>query len=161
MENVDTCAEEVLLLKRLRSKRWGPEESVKEIVKEFPPLTPLHTFAAEGNVNACAELLESDSDACAELMNHGAGQDYMTPLHYAADSTSNADVDPATAASVVLLLLVRGRANPCTVDARNRVPYFLASHDKVREAFRRARAELGEDCWPWDAAKVGPALDRG
>jgi type IV secretory pathway VirB10-like protein len=158
VENVDTCAERGGAIETLTIKDDGDQKEVKEIVKEFPPLTPLHTFAAEGNVDACAELFESDSDACAELINHGAGQDYMTPLHYAAESTSNDGVDPTIAASVVLLLLVRGGANPCSVDARNRVPYFLASHDKVREAFRRARAELGEDCWPWDTAKVGPAL---
>ena len=156
-EREEKCAERDVAIDTLAIKDDGDQKEVKEIVKDFPPLTPLHAFAEEGNADACDDLFESDADACAELINHGAGQDYMTPLHYAAESTSNG-VDPATAASVVSLLLVKGGADPCSVDARNRVPYFLASHDKIREAFRRARAELGEECWPWDAAKVGPAL---
>jgi len=158
----EECKEEVVdesTMKNVISDKVKKEDIHKKevVVKEFPRMTPLHTFAAEGNVEGLEELLESDPDACAELMEHGAGPDFMAPLHYAADSTSQ-DVDPGTAAAIVSLLLVRGKANPCSVDARNRVPYFLASHDKVREAFRRARAELGEDVWPWDAAKVGPAL---
>lgn len=127
------------------------------VVKTFFPLTPLHIFASEGNLEALKELLESDAEACEVLMDHGVGPDYMTPLHYASESSSN-DVDPATAAAVVSFLLMEGNANPCTVDKRLRVPYFLASHDKVREAFRRARAGLGEERWNWDDAKVGAAL---
>lgn len=56
-------------------------------------------------------------------------------------------------------LLVQGHANPCAIDARGRPPYFLASSDKNREAFRLARGTLGEDYCLWDdEAKVGPAL---
>jgi hypothetical protein len=125
-------------------------------IKDVPPLTPLHEFAAEGNVQAIEELLETDASSCAELMDLAAGQDLMTPLHYAAEYSKE---DANASASVVSLLLLQGKANPCCVDGRNRVAYFLASHEKAREAFRRARAELGEECWAWDAeAKVGPAL---
>lgn len=85
-----------------------------------------------------------------------AGPDFMTPLHYAAESSQR--VDPATAAACVSALLIQGRANPGIIDARTRASYFLASHDKVREAFRRARAILGEDHCDWDEAKVGPPL---
>jgi hypothetical protein len=125
-------------------------------IKEFLPLTPLHEFAAEGNVQAIEELLETDANSCAELMDLAAGQDLMTPLHYAAEYSKE---DANASAAMVSLLLLQGKANPCCVDGRNRIAYFLASHDKTREAFRRARAELGEECWAWDAeAKVGPAL---
>jgi flagellar biosynthesis GTPase FlhF len=56
-------------------------------------------------------------------------------------------------------LLIRGKANPAKLDARGRPPFFLASHEKVREAFRVARAQLGEDYCKWDEqAKVGPPL---
>jgi hypothetical protein len=34
----------------------------------------------------------------------------------------------------------------------------LASHDKIRAAFRKARAVLGEDYCDWESAKVGPPL---
>ncbi len=58
----------------------------------------------------------------------------------------------------VTALLVQGHANPTVLDARRRTPYFLASHEKAREAFRMARATLGEDYCSWDNAKVGPPL---
>jgi uncharacterized protein YhaN len=137
----------------------APQEMDKEKeeplrIKEFPPLTLLHEFAAEGNVKAIEEFLETDGTTCAELMDLCAGQDLMTALHYAASAQ-----DPNASAAIVSLLLIQGKANPCLVDGRNRVPYFLASHEKTREAFRRARADLGEECWSWDEeAKVGPAL---
>ena len=35
-----------------------------------------------------------------------------------------------------------------------------AGHDKVREAFRKARASLGEDVWDWKASQVGPPLSE-
>jgi len=45
------------------------------------------------------------------------------------------------------------------VDIRGRPPYFLATHDKVRDAFRMARGILGENYCSWDeGAKVGPPL---
>ena len=82
----------------------------------------------------------------------------MTPLHYAAESLSDG-VDPESAADCVAWLLLQGHADPCQVDARGRVPYFLASHDTVRNAFRRARASLGEEYCDWDTgAKVGAPL---
>lgn len=145
----------------LKSKEQADNIEKEVAVKEFPSLTPLHVFAAEGNVESLQQLqqlLVDDAEACAELMDHGAGPDCMTALHYAAESASNDSVDPESAAAIVKLLLIQGKANPTVVDARNRVPYFLAQHEKVREAFRRARAELGEECWDWDASKVGPAL---
>jgi Bacteroidetes VLRF1 release factor/Ankyrin repeat len=139
-----------------------PNETIKEKevpvrIKEFPPLTLLHELAAEGNVEAIEKLLETDSTACAELMDLHAGHDLMTALHYAAAFSVQ---DPNASAAIVSLLLIQGKANPCLVDGWNRVPYFLASHKKTREAFRWARADLGEECgWSWDEeAKVGQAL---
>ena len=76
----------------------------------------------------------------------------MTPLHYASQA------DDATAADCVFELLVTGQADPCIVDIRHRVPYFLAAGDKVREAFRRARAVGGEESCNWDDAKIPAAL---
>ncbi|KAL3937553.1 MAG: hypothetical protein SGBAC_007360 [Bacillariaceae sp.] len=65
---------------------------------------------------------------------------------------------PQDAAACVYDLLTRGKADPTMLDARLRPPYFCAGHDKVREAFRKARAVLGEDHCNWKAAQVGPPL---
>lgn len=129
------------------------------------PLSALHIAAQKGDVDEIQALLANvtiDSDE----IHHCAGPFGMTPLHYAADSataTSSSSsctaVDPGVAADCVLALLECGRADPCQTDSRLRVPYYLASHDVVRDAFRRARANLGEDYCLWDEnAKVGPAL---
>ena len=115
------------------------------------PLTMIHEFARDGNI---VELLTVLQDV--PNVNTPAGNDFMTPLHYAA---VNQHDDSTLAASCVTALLQVGGADPCIVDARHRVPYFLATHDKVREAFRMARATLGEDYCAWDElAKVGPPL---
>ncbi|GAX11361.1 hypothetical protein FisN_22Lh031 [Fistulifera solaris] len=116
---------------------------------EIITLTRLHEAARDGNVELLEELLEAESSD----VNSVAGEDLMTPLHYAAQS------DALTASACVALLLEKGRANPCQLDRRNRVPYYLSSHDKVRDAFRMCRAALGEEYCSWDAgAKVGPPL---
>ena len=170
------------------------EEEEEESV--LLPLTALHTAAKNGDLELIRELLktmnvntnldnddnnnkdDNDENDKKEI-NFAAGVDFMTPLHYAADSasatatvttttsgtnksTSSNDmglmVDPSVAAEVVLELLVMGHADPVRVDARNRPPYFLASHEKVRNAFRMARAQLGEDYCDWETAKVGSPL---
>lgn len=64
------------------------------------------------------------------------------------------------AAACVSALLIKGRADPAKVDSRNRVPYFLAKDEKTREAFRKARAVLGEHLFDWASAKVGPPLSE-
>lgn len=132
-----------------KSEETKPVEKQKEIV----PLTPLHEHAAAGNVSELLEFLEQNPDC---NVNQQAGEDYMTPLHFAACESSD---DPVTSAACVTALLIQGGANPCTLDARRRPPYFLASQEKVREAFRMARDTLGEDYCQWDdAAKVGPPM---
>jgi hypothetical protein len=120
------------------------------------PLSPLHHACKDGNLPALLDILRDLEPACPDV-DQPAGYDCMTPLHFAAASTDH-DVDPLTAAACVSALLIQGRSTPTVVDARDRPPYFLATHDRVREAFRRARAVLGEDFCDWDDAKVGPAL---
>lgn len=126
-------------------------ETVSEDKEELViPLTLLHAAARDGDLERLRALLTDE--ASKEIMDFLAGELLMSPLHYAAASTIDA------AAACVLELLITGRANPGVVDVRNRPPYFVAASDKVREAFRRARAQLGEDIWDWDEAKVGPPL---
>jgi flagellar biosynthesis GTPase FlhF len=43
------------------------------------------------------------------------------------------------------------------LDGRNRPPYFLATTESARNAFRTVRAKI-PDAWDWDACKVGPPL---
>jgi Bacteroidetes VLRF1 release factor/Vms1-associating treble clef domain/Ankyrin repeat len=129
------------------------EETASKKEDGYLPLTPLHIAAMEGNIDSIKTHIEKSD----ENIDSIAGPTYTTPLHMAAQASQK--VDPQLAADCVYLLLVDGKADPCICDNRNRPPYFLASHDKVREAFRRARAVLGEDYCEWDAkAKVGPAL---
>jgi hypothetical protein len=128
----------------------------KLFLETFVPLTELHHAAKAGDFQAIQAILESE-DVSSTDVGQRAGEDFMTPLHFAAESA--ADVTASAAADSVYTLLVQGRANPTLVDGRHRVPVFLASNDKVRDAFRMARATLGEDYCDWDKdAKVGPPL---
>lgn len=115
------------------------------------PLTKLHEASRDANLTMLLDLLR---DPVTNSVDQPAGYDFMTPLHFASESTA----DPTMAAACISALLIQGHANPRMVDARNRVPYFLAHHDKAREAFRKARAVLGEESCDWDAAQVGPPL---
>jgi hypothetical protein len=135
-------------------------ETIKEEVEEVKAkpvetiaLTSLHELAAAANLSELIQFLNAETDIAIDQL---AGEDFMTPLHYAAAAT--AGVDPTTAAACVTALLVQGHANPTVQDARRRTAYFLASHEKVREAFRMARATLGEEYCSWESAKVGPPL---
>jgi len=116
------------------------------------PLTPLHLAARDGDLASITEIIQSNAMG----INIRGGVDCMTALHFAASS----NVAPELAAQCLYTLLVDGSADPCVLDARSRPPYFVSNHDKIREAFRRARAFLGEDFCDWDRAKVGPALSE-
>jgi hypothetical protein len=129
------------------------EVSKDSVAPEVIPLTKLHETARDGNLPSLLDLLRDIPD---NLVNQPAGYDFMTVLHFAAESTSK--VDPVTSAACVSALLIQGHADPTKVDARLRLPYFLASHEKTREAFRKARALLGEEYCDWDEAKVGSPL---
>lgn len=142
-----------------------PEEEKRKRREELAsdlPMTPLHIASRDGKLTELLDLLAKSSQSAEDDeeyldFDQPAGYDCMTPLHFAAAASTK--VDPVTAAALVSALLVQAHADPTVVDACNRPPYFLAKHDKVREAFRKARAVLGEDYCDWDGgAKVGPAL---
>jgi len=117
-------------------------------------LTDLHIAARTGDCDMLLQRLEHDM----AFVNQVTGPDLLTPLHLAAASTSSG-VDVVKAAKCVKLLLEVGRADPCIRDARDRLPYFLAQNEKIREAFRVARYALGEDFCSWDSrARVGAPL---
>jgi hypothetical protein len=134
------------------SKETNKAESNVIDTPSTTPLTRLHEVAAAANLAELIQLLSDDSGD----INQRAGDDFMTPLHYAAASTA----DPTTAAACITSLLMQGRADPTIVDGRRRPAYFVAAHDKIRDAFRMARAILGEDFCDWDGAKVGPPLTQ-
>lgn len=129
------------------------EETETEKVNLVIPFTHLHELAAAANLAELIQYINSESNY---EIDQQAGEDFMTPLHVAADSANQ--MDPTVSAACVTALLVQGRANPTILDARCRTPYFLASHAKVRDSFRTARATLGEDYCNWENAKVGPPL---
>ncbi|KAL2130792.1 hypothetical protein VTI74DRAFT_5953 [Chaetomium olivicolor] len=74
-----------------------------------------------------------------------------TPLHVAASQNS---------AALVTGLLTRANADPTILSAEGKTPFDLAGDRATRDAFRVARAELGEKVWDWDAARVPAALKR-
>jgi len=129
---------------------------------DIVPLTPLHKAAASGNLTELTHHaqtylsnIQNENDPYHDHMdiNIPAGEKQMTALHYAASSNA------PQASECIIYLLQSCRANPCCLDSHNRPPYYVASSDKIREAFRLSRSQLGEDYCQWDSiAKVGPAL---
>ena len=111
--------------------------------------TELHLAAQASDLSRILELLKMDGDD----IDSRAGPFEWTPLHYAAASTERDAVE------CVKALLITGHANPCIVDNHNRPPVFVSSTARVKDSFRLARAELGEDYTDWnEGAKVGPTL---
>jgi hypothetical protein len=137
------------------------EKDKKEAIIE---LSPLHTICQNGNYAALVEWLQENPNKVTEI-NQPAGTDFMTPLHFAAasftsDNNDNSmDVTPDPAACVYTLLVTR-LIDPTILDSRCRPAYFLAAQDKVRDAFRKARATLGEDYCDWVQSKVGAPLSE-
>eukprot|EP00554_Chaetoceros_debilis_P011454 CAMPEP_0194106132 /NCGR_PEP_ID=MMETSP0150-20130528/6217_1 /TAXON_ID=122233 /ORGANISM="Chaetoceros debilis, Strain MM31A-1" /LENGTH=630 /DNA_ID=CAMNT_0038794203 /DNA_START=127 /DNA_END=2016 /DNA_ORIENTATION=- len=152
--------EEKTMLDSIREKGDrgdAQEQDCKPDKAQFSePLTPLHLASRDGHIEELTYLLSSNNlDATIDDIDARAGVDNMTSLHYAASAR-----DSALGSKCVFYLLVHGHANPCMLDSRNRLPYFLSSHEQIRNAFRKARSELGEESWDWERAKVGPPLSE-
>ena len=71
------------------------------------------------------------------------------PLHLASSTGS---------AALTTALLVQGAADPTQQNTRGQTAYDIAANNEVRDAFRVARATLGESRFDWDAARVPSAL---
>ena len=113
---------------------------------------PFHHVLREVHVHHGLHA-EENAESPSYDVNTQGGPDHQTPLHFA--SASNHQNAP----SLLNALLINGHANPSVIDSRGRPPYFVASSDKARDAFRLARGTLGEKYCRWDdEAKVGPAL---
>ncbi|KAK4162480.1 hypothetical protein QBC43DRAFT_76369 [Cladorrhinum sp. PSN259] len=74
-----------------------------------------------------------------------------TALHLAASQGS---------APLITGLLTRAKADPTITNSEGKTPFDLAGDRATRDAFRVARAELGESAWDWEAAHVPAALKR-
>jgi len=131
------------------------EAPPRKIEVEYTAFTSLHKAAKECNLEELIFLLSIESEI--DNIDIRAGPEEMTPLHLVAAESKNS----ANGSDCVYRLLVDGHANPCILDSRNRPPYFLASTEPIRNAFRKARAEIGEEAWKWtEKAKVGPPLSE-
>ncbi|KAI5356797.1 Putative Zinc finger C2H2-type, ankyrin repeat-containing domain superfamily [Septoria linicola] len=74
-----------------------------------------------------------------------------TPLHLAAASNSPACVS---------VLLLKAGADPSIRNDDGKSAFDISGDRATRDAFRLARAQLGEAKWPWDAAGVPAALSQ-
>ncbi|CEM27100.1 unnamed protein product [Vitrella brassicaformis CCMP3155] len=85
---------------------------------------------------SCIDLHDRDPATCA------------TALHAAAEGGHD----------VLVLLLLRCGLDPCSLDMRGRVPYFVCKTKECRDAFRRYRAEAPPDRWDWHKACIPEPL---
>ena len=74
-----------------------------------------------------------------------------TPLHLAASINSG---------PIVSALLVKGGANPATLNNQGKPPFDLAGDRATRDSFRVARFEIGEGKWNWDEAHCPPPISK-
>ncbi|KAF1833497.1 ankyrin repeat and zinc finger domain-containing protein 1 [Decorospora gaudefroyi] len=74
-----------------------------------------------------------------------------TPLHLGASLNS---------APIILALLTKAGADPTLRNDDARTPFALAGDRATRDAFRVARAELGESAWDWETAEVPAAMSK-
>lgn len=161
-EHVDSHKDDTHQTQTEENGTTDGSHSVKEIkdAPQAPPYTPLHEAVIDGDLARVTELLQrleqpsDESGQSAYDVDTRGGPEYQTPLHLASSSAH------ANTWMILNTLLIQGHADPCLLDSRGRPPYYLASSDKVREAFRVARHKLGEDRWDWDSSKVGPPLSH-
>lgn len=74
-----------------------------------------------------------------------------TPLHLASSTNSPA---------LVNALLVKGGADPTVRSLEGKTAFEIAGDRATRDAFRLARAELGESKWRWDDARIPEPLSK-
>lgn len=137
-------------------KAASPKPSKPKLTEE-EETARLHTsqlqaFIRRSKLPALLSYLKNN-DLQADFEFQPPEQNYHSPrpLHLA--SAQNA-------AALVLGLLTRGGADPGTRNREGKTSFELAGDRSTRDAFRVARSELGEGKWPWDDAKVPPAMTK-
>ncbi|KAF2653187.1 hypothetical protein K491DRAFT_694905 [Lophiostoma macrostomum CBS 122681] len=128
----------------------SPPKPTKEEEAALLHTTQLTSLIKRSKIPALLSYLKSNAIAPTFTFsppNHHT----PTPLHLAASLNS---------APVVLALLTKGGADPTRLSDDARTPFALAGDRATRDAFRIARAELGEDAFAWDEASVPGPLSR-
>lgn len=105
-------------------------------------LPALLSYLTTNNLDPNFRLKPSDTQ-----QNHHA----PTPLHFAASQG---------VAPLISGLITRAKADPTITNSEGKTPFDLASDRATRDAFRVARAELGEEAWDWEAAHIPAALKK-
>ncbi|KAK4453509.1 hypothetical protein QBC34DRAFT_434796 [Podospora aff. communis PSN243] len=137
-----------------------PKPPTKPKLTEEEELALLHTTQIQAMIRrsklpALLTYLKTNSlDAAAfRFQPADAQQNHHAPtaLHLAASQNS---------APLITGLLTRAGADPTILNGEGKPPFELAGDRATRDAFRVARAELGDKAWDWEAAKVPAALKR-
>ncbi|CUS08373.1 unnamed protein product [Tuber aestivum] len=145
------------------SKKAAEPPTVKPAKPEAPKLSKeeeaqiLHStqLAALVRRSKAAALLSylTTNKLSPDFQFHPPNHHSPTLLHLAASSNSPA---------VVSALLTKAGSDPtCTNPQQPKTPFELAGDRATRDAFRVARAELGESKWDWEGARVPTALTKG
>ncbi|KAK3330917.1 hypothetical protein B0H66DRAFT_467999 [Apodospora peruviana] len=141
------------------AKASGPKAPAKRKLSEEEETALLHTSQIQAMIRrsklpALLSYFTAESiDANFRFQPPDTQQHHHAPtaLHFAAAQNS---------APLVTGLLVRAGADPTLANGEGKTPFELAGDRGTRDAFRVARAELGDAAWDWERAKVPPALKR-
>ncbi|KAH7628652.1 hypothetical protein B0T09DRAFT_288819 [Sordaria sp. MPI-SDFR-AT-0083] len=141
-------------LKRPKSPK--PAAASKPTLSEEEETLLLHTqqiqaLVKRSKVPALLSYISTNDISLKEFRFFPADHHTPTPLHLAASQNS---------AALVTGLLTRAGADPTIPNGDGRTAFELAGDRAIRDAFRVARSELGEEKWDWEAAKVPVGLSR-
>ncbi|KAI9779922.1 MAG: hypothetical protein M1839_007078 [Geoglossum umbratile] len=136
------------------SSSTGMNKTSKEEEAAISHTTQLQSLIRRSKAPAVLSYLSSNSltpefvfQPSSTQHNHHA----PTPLHFAASTNSPA---------VVLALLTKMSADPTILNGEGKTSFELAGDRATRDAFRVARAELGEKLWDWDKARILTPLTK-
>lgn len=114
------------------------EKPFRPVVKPSPPI-------ASSNFTPPARLAEEKEagEHAPEVKYREEDDELFTPLHMAALANDEEKIQE----------ILDGGADPTLRDGKGRVPYYLCSNQRGRDAFRRWRG-ANEDEWDWNQAQV-------
>lgn len=144
------------------------KEKAEAVIPSLPPCLPSQQLIVACETMADAEICKVIDDLhskCTEGDGHvdeeGHDWTWATIINY-----PNSMEDLSTALHIAsrrglidtIESLLELGANPEREDVRGRTAYFLCGSKEGRNAFRRARALLGEEAWNWSITGVPEAL---
>jgi len=133
---------------KVASVVFTEERHIDALTARFKPLPDTRAAekeaakAAEREVKEAAAVATAEAEAPAKPYREEEDELY-TPLH-AATAAGNEEL---------ILELLEDGADPTARDTKGRVPYFLAGHQRIRDAFRRFRG-ANEDAFDWTRTAV-------